>query len=228
MATGQSRARRRHDRCLHRRPVSPHAPARLRAQHGRPPGNDGPRLWPRLRPLRHRPRRRGRRPRWRAPSPALARRLLRHPLRPSSVHREDLRGRHDHACRAAASGLARGWQEFTLKDEPYINNYFGPDGNQPAPNVTIFATSMLPNGSAPARGRLLGHRTPGRRTGIWHRHAAFLSELEKRRPPPVHPERHRLDRQTGSAPPKAWPPRRPILAEFQPAALEPKPAAPKP
>lgn len=40
--------------------------------------------------------------------------------------------------------IARGWHEFTVNDEPYINNYFGPDGNRPAANVTILATSMLP------------------------------------------------------------------------------------
>ena len=40
--------------------------------------------------------------------------------------------------------ILRGWKEFTLKDEPYINNYFGKDGNQPAANVTAIATSMLP------------------------------------------------------------------------------------
>jgi type 1 glutamine amidotransferase len=40
--------------------------------------------------------------------------------------------------------VSRGWREFTLNDEPYINNYFGPDANRPARNVTIFATSMLP------------------------------------------------------------------------------------
>jgi type 1 glutamine amidotransferase len=39
--------------------------------------------------------------------------------------------------------VARGWQEFTLHDEPYINNYFGP-GNRLAPNVTALATSLLP------------------------------------------------------------------------------------
>lgn len=38
----------------------------------------------------------------------------------------------------------RGCREFTLNDEPYINNYFGPDGNKPAANVTALATSMLP------------------------------------------------------------------------------------
>lgn len=42
--------------------------------------------------------------------------------------------------------VCRGWKEFTLNDEPYINNYFGPDDNRPAPNVTILATSMLPPG----------------------------------------------------------------------------------
>ena len=40
--------------------------------------------------------------------------------------------------------MSRGWREFTLNDEPYINNYFGPDGNGLAPNVTALATSMLP------------------------------------------------------------------------------------
>lgn len=38
----------------------------------------------------------------------------------------------------------RGCREFTLNDEPYINNYFGKDGNRPAVNVTVLATSMLP------------------------------------------------------------------------------------
>lgn len=40
--------------------------------------------------------------------------------------------------------ILQGWQPFTLHDEPYINNYFGPNNNQPADNVTILATSMLP------------------------------------------------------------------------------------
>ena len=38
----------------------------------------------------------------------------------------------------------RGWKEFTLHDEPYINNYFGKDGNRLAPNVTALAVSLLP------------------------------------------------------------------------------------
>jgi type 1 glutamine amidotransferase len=39
---------------------------------------------------------------------------------------------------------SRGWKEFTLKDEPYINNYFGGEGNKLGKNVTPLATSMLP------------------------------------------------------------------------------------
>ena len=45
---------------------------------------------------------------------------------------------------AAKHPVTRGWAEFTLHDEPYINNYFGETNNQLAPNVTALATSMLP------------------------------------------------------------------------------------
>ena len=40
--------------------------------------------------------------------------------------------------------VSRGWKEFTLHDEPYINNYFGKDENRLSANVTALATSMLP------------------------------------------------------------------------------------
>ena len=40
--------------------------------------------------------------------------------------------------------ISRGWREFTFDDEPYIQNYFGPDGSQLAPGVTAVATSLLP------------------------------------------------------------------------------------
>lgn len=46
--------------------------------------------------------------------------------------------------------VSRGWQRFTVHDEPYINNYFGGPGNRPAPNVTPLALSLLPP-DAPAR-----------------------------------------------------------------------------
>ncbi|MEM6692420.1 MAG: hypothetical protein AAF664_23515, partial [Planctomycetota bacterium] len=45
---------------------------------------------------------------------------------------------------AKAHPITKGCKEFTLHDEPYINNYFGAEGNQLAPNVTSLATSMLP------------------------------------------------------------------------------------
>ena len=40
--------------------------------------------------------------------------------------------------------ICQGWTSFTVRDEPYGNNYFGPKGNKPAPNVTIIATSLQP------------------------------------------------------------------------------------
>lgn len=40
--------------------------------------------------------------------------------------------------------IARGWKEFTVPEEPYYKNYFGPDGNKMAASVTALATSMLP------------------------------------------------------------------------------------
>lgn len=33
-----------------------------------------------------------------------------------------------------------------MHDEPYTNNYFDPNGNHPAANVTVLATSLLPPG----------------------------------------------------------------------------------
>ena len=40
--------------------------------------------------------------------------------------------------------VSRGWKTFTLFDEPYINNYFGPDNNQLLPGAFALATSLLP------------------------------------------------------------------------------------
>jgi type 1 glutamine amidotransferase len=45
---------------------------------------------------------------------------------------------------AVAHPITRGWHEFTIHDEPYINNYFGKGGNKLAANVTAIATSLLP------------------------------------------------------------------------------------
>ena len=38
--------------------------------------------------------------------------------------------------------LLRGWKTFTLTDEPYYNNYFGPHGL--TDRTTPLATAMLP------------------------------------------------------------------------------------
>ena len=46
--------------------------------------------------------------------------------------------------RSLAHPVLRGWKEFTLHDEPYINNWFGGEGNALLPGVTVLATSMLP------------------------------------------------------------------------------------
>jgi len=43
---------------------------------------------------------------------------------------------------AGSHPILRGWQEFTMVDEPYYNNYFGPKGI--SDRVTPIATSMLP------------------------------------------------------------------------------------
>lgn len=40
--------------------------------------------------------------------------------------------------------VSRGWQAFTVDEEPYYNNYFGPDANRPAANVVALATALLP------------------------------------------------------------------------------------
>jgi hypothetical protein len=48
---------------------------------------------------------------------------------------------------ASEHPVLRGWRAFTVHDEPYINNYFGPGGlanGGLANNVTPLATSMLP------------------------------------------------------------------------------------
>lgn len=45
---------------------------------------------------------------------------------------------------AAEHPVNRGWTRFRIQDEPYIKNYFGPNGNRPGPGVTVFATSTLP------------------------------------------------------------------------------------
>lgn len=44
----------------------------------------------------------------------------------------------------AAHPVSRGWRAFTLPEEPYYNNFFGGPGNALRPGVVALATSMLP------------------------------------------------------------------------------------
>jgi type 1 glutamine amidotransferase len=65
----------------------------------------------------------------------------------SCVHHESFAKIFDQATiepAAPVHPVSRGWKPFKIHDEPYYNNYFGPNGNKPAANVTILATSMLP------------------------------------------------------------------------------------
>ncbi len=61
-------------------------------------------------------------------------------------HHQSIARRLDATIDAADPGhpVSRGWNTFTLYDEPYINNYFGPDNNQMLPGAFAIAVSMLP------------------------------------------------------------------------------------
>lgn len=61
-------------------------------------------------------------------------------------HHQSIARHYDATIEAAdnAHPIARGWKTFTLREEPYINNYFGPDNNQLLPGAFAVAVSMLP------------------------------------------------------------------------------------
>lgn len=61
-------------------------------------------------------------------------------------HHQSIARHYDATIETANSShpSARGWNTFTFRDEPYINNYFGPDNNQLLPGAFPLATSMLP------------------------------------------------------------------------------------
>jgi type 1 glutamine amidotransferase len=118
----------------------------------------------------------------------------------------------------------RGWKAFTLRDEPYIKNYFGKDG--PAKNVTILASSMLPP-EAPAREAVawaVSRPDGGRGVGIVMPHFYKNWENEDLR-------RLILNGIVWSAklevPKEGVQTKLPDLATFKPAAVEPPPAKAK-
>ncbi|MBK67764.1 MAG: hypothetical protein CMP22_06500 [Rickettsiales bacterium] len=66
---------------------------------------------------------------------------------PGSTHHQSYAKIFDNAVikpATPAHPISRGWNEFGIRDEPYGNNYFGPNDNKPAPNVTVIATAMIP------------------------------------------------------------------------------------
>ncbi len=123
--------------------------------------------------------------------------------------------------------VSRGWTEFTIHDEPYINNYFGPNGNKLAPGVVAFATSQLPPEDPKTEIVAWGVERPdgGRGFGIVMPHFYKNWALD--------------DLRTFILNGVVWTARvdipkngvrtaRPDLAAFAPASIEPKPRATQP
>ena len=61
-------------------------------------------------------------------------------------HHQSIARHYDATIESADTShpIAHGWDTFTFRDEPYINNYFGPVNNQLLPGAFAIATSMLP------------------------------------------------------------------------------------
>ncbi|MBA4017272.1 MAG: hypothetical protein C0483_08870 [Pirellula sp.] len=123
--------------------------------------------------------------------------------------------------------VSRGWKEFTLHDEPYINNYFGPDGNKLAAGVTAFATSQLPPEDPQTEIVAWGVERPdgGRGFGIVMPHFYKNWALDDLRT-------FILNGVVWSAkvevPKEGVRTAAPDLAAFAPGSIEPKPREPKP
>lgn len=118
----------------------------------------------------------------------------------------------------------RGWKAFTVHDEPYIKNYFGPDGL--AKNVTPLATSMLPP-EAPEREVVawaVSREDGGRGAGIVMPHFYKNWQVDDLR-------MLILNSIVWSAklevPADGVKTKLPDLARFEPAAVEPRPAKAK-
>jgi len=128
---------------------------------------------------------------------------------------------------APAHPVSRGWREFTLKDEPYINNWFGGEGNSLLPGVTVLATSMLPPES-PKSERVawcIERADGGRGFGIVmpHFYANWKNEDLRRFILNGIVWTAKLD-----VPAEGVKTAAPDLAAFAPASVEPLPPKPKP
>lgn len=122
--------------------------------------------------------------------------------------------------------VSRGWTTFTLHDEPYINNYFGPDGNKLAPGVIAFAASQLPPDAPKTEIVAWGVERPdgGRGFGIVMPHFYKNWALDDLRTLILNGVvwTARVD-----VPKEGVRTAKPDLSAFAPAAIEPKPPVPK-
>ena len=120
--------------------------------------------------------------------------------------------------------VLNGWQPFTLHDEPYINNYFGKGGM--ATNVTPIATSLLPP-DAPKRECVawaVSREDGGRGVGVVMPHFYKNWRVDDLRMLVMNSIVWTAQRDVpteGVLTPK------PDLAQFNPAAIEPKPRVKK-
>ncbi|MGB8167593.1 MAG: ThuA domain-containing protein, partial [Chthoniobacteraceae bacterium] len=123
--------------------------------------------------------------------------------------------------------ISRGWREFTLNDEPYINNYFSDHDNKLAPNVTALATSLLPPEAPKSEivSWCIERPDTGRGFAIVMPHFFRNWKIEELR-------RFILNGIVWTVkvevPPDGVQTILPDLASFQPESLEPKPREPKP
>jgi len=120
--------------------------------------------------------------------------------------------------------VLRGWKPFTVRDEPYISNYFGPNGL--APNVTALATAQLPPESPKSEivAWAVSRADGGRGAGIVMPHFYKNWQVTDLRMLIMNAIvwSAKLD-----VPPSGVQTPEPNLAQFEPAATEPPPPAPK-
>ncbi len=124
----------------------------------------------------------------------------------------------------AVHPVLRGWKAFTVHDEPYIKNYFGPNGL--AANVTPLATSMLPPNSPQSEIVAWAVSRPdgGRGVGVVMPHFYRNWRVDDLRTLILNAVvwSAKLD-----VPSEGVKTTLPDLAQFQPAAVEPRPAGSK-
>ena len=120
--------------------------------------------------------------------------------------------------------VLRGWKSFTVRDEPYINNYFGPNGI--ATNVTPLATAMLPPEAPKSEivGWAVSRADGGRGVGVVMPHFYKNWQVDDLRMLIMNAIVWSAKREV---PANGVMTPQPELAQFEPAAVEPLPPAAK-